>query len=51
MVEGVRDFVPIYNATLTAILIPQLRIESPAILFNRRQVDLLGLVSEKKESA
>lgn len=51
MVEGVRDFVPIYNATLTAILIPQLRIESPAILFNRRQVDLLGLASEKKESA
>jgi hypothetical protein len=51
MVEGVRDFVPIYKATLTAILIPQLRIESPAILFNRRQVDLLGLVSEKKESA
>ena len=51
MVEGVRDFVPIYNATLTAILIPQLRIESPAILFNRRQVDLLGLVSEKKEPA
>jgi hypothetical protein len=50
MVEGVRDFVPIYDATLTAILIPQLRIESPAILFNRRQVDLLGLVSEKKEA-
>jgi hypothetical protein len=49
MVEGVRDFVPLYDATLTAILIPQLRIESPAILFNRRQVDLLGLFSEKKE--
>jgi hypothetical protein len=51
MVEGVRDFVPLYNATLTAILTPQLRIESPAILFNRTQVDLLGLVSEKKEPA
>lgn len=50
MVEGVRDFVPLYDATLTAILTPQLRIESPAILFNRRQVDLLGLVSEKKEA-
>jgi hypothetical protein len=50
MVEGVRDFVPLYDATLTAILIPQLRIESPAVLFNRRQVDLLGLVSEKKEA-
>jgi hypothetical protein len=50
MVEGARDFVPLYDAKLTAILIPQLRIESPAILFNRRQVDLLGLASEKKES-
>jgi hypothetical protein len=50
MVEGARDFVPLYDATLTAILIPQLRIESPAILFNRRQVDLLGLVSEKKDT-
>jgi hypothetical protein len=49
MVEGVRDFVPIYDAKLTAILVPQMRIESPAILFNRRQVDLLGLVSEKKD--
>jgi len=49
MMEGAGDFVPIYDATLTAILIPQFRIESPAILFNRKQVDLLGLVSEKKE--
>jgi hypothetical protein len=51
MVEGVRDFVPLYNVKLTAILIPQLRIESPAVLFNRRQVDLLGLVSEIKVPA
>ena len=50
MVEGVRDFVPLYDAKVTAILTPQLRIESPAILFNRKLVDLLGLVSEKKEA-
>jgi hypothetical protein len=50
MVEGIRDFVPLYDATLTAILIPQLRIESPAVLFNRRHVDLLGLQSEKIQS-
>jgi hypothetical protein len=50
MVEGVRDFVPLYNATLTAILIPQLKIESPAVLFNRRQVDLLAQnIDIKKE--
>jgi hypothetical protein len=47
IVEGIRDFVPLYDATHTAILIPQLRIECPAILFNRRQVDLLGLLTEK----
>jgi len=50
MVEGTRDFIPLYDATLTSILIPQLRIESPAILFNRRQVDLLAQLSEKKET-
>lgn len=47
MVEGTRDFIPLYDAKLTAILIPQLRIESPAILFNRKQVDLLGLLADK----
>ncbi len=50
MVEGVRDFIPLYDATLTAILIPQLKIESQAVLFNRKQVDLLALLSDKKES-
>ncbi len=50
MVEGIRDFVPLYDAMLTAILIPQLRIDSPAILFNRKQVDTLALLTEKKES-
>jgi hypothetical protein len=51
MVEGIRDFVPLYNASLTAILIPQLKIDSPAILFNRRQVDLLALIAEKKQTS
>jgi hypothetical protein len=49
MMEGTRDFVPIYDSTLTSILIPQLRIESPAMLFNRRHVDLLALDAEKKD--
>ena len=48
MVEGVRDFIPLYDTRLTAILIPQLCIESPSLLFNRRQVDTLALLSEKK---
>jgi hypothetical protein len=50
MVEGIRDFIPLYDATLTAILIPQLKIESPAVLFNRKLVDLVALQADKKES-
>jgi hypothetical protein len=42
MVEGIRDFVPVFDTVLTAILIQNFRIESPAVLFNRRQVDLLA---------
>lgn len=49
MVEGTRDFVPLYDATLSCILIPQLKIESPALLFNRKHVDLLALKGERKE--
>lgn len=49
MIEGTRDFVPIYNSSLTAVLIPALKVESPALLFNRRQVDLLALDSQRIE--
>ncbi len=49
MVEGQRDFIPLYGATLTAILIPALKVESPAVLFNRSQVDLLALNSQRVE--
>jgi len=48
MVEGIRDFIPLYNASLKAILIPQFRIESPAILFNRRHVDTLAVLTDNK---
>jgi hypothetical protein len=48
MVEGLRDFIPLYNAKLTAVMFPQLSIESPAILFNRKQVDLFTIISDKK---
>jgi hypothetical protein len=47
MVDGSRDFVPIYNATLTAILIPTLKVDSPGIMFNRKHVDLLALKNQK----
>ncbi len=47
MAEGSRDFVPIFDAVLNAILIPNLRVESPGMLFNRKQVDLLGLQGQR----
>ncbi|PKN93312.1 MAG: hypothetical protein CVU44_10495 [Chloroflexi bacterium HGW-Chloroflexi-6] len=45
MSEGTREFVPMYDALLTAILIPALKVDSPAILFNRKHIDLLALKS------
>ncbi|MBV6396330.1 MAG: hypothetical protein HFACDABA_01928 [Anaerolineales bacterium] len=47
MAEGSRDFVPIFDAVLTAILIPNLRVESPGMLFNRSLVDLLALQAQR----
>lgn len=47
MTEGTRDFIPMFNATLTAILIPNLRIESGGMLINRRQVDLIALLNQR----
>ncbi len=47
MTEGTRDFIPVFNATLTAILIPNLRIESGGMLVNRRQVDLIALLNQR----
>jgi hypothetical protein len=47
MAEGSRDFVPIFDATLTGVLIPNLRVESPGMLFNRTQVDILALQGQR----
>jgi len=45
--DGTREFLPIFNATLTAILIPSLRIESAGMLVNRNQVDLMALLNQR----
>ena len=42
-----RSFIAIYDAVLTAILLPNLKVESPAILFNREKVDLLALLGQR----
>ncbi len=45
--EGSREFMPIFNATLTGILIPNLRVESAGMLINRNQVDLMALLHQR----
>jgi len=47
MTEGSREFIPVFNGTLTAILIPSLRVESAGILVNRRMVDLMALLNQR----
>jgi hypothetical protein len=49
MAEGTRDFIPLYNAKAKGVLIPALKIQSSVMLFNRNQVDLLGLLKQRKE--
>jgi len=46
--KGTGDFVPIYRASISSILIPSLQIETNAMLLNRRTVDLIALTSEQK---
>jgi len=47
MGEGSRQFIPIFNAKLTAILIPSLRVDCAGMLLNRTQIDLMGLISQR----
>ena len=42
-----RKFIPMYEGVLSAILIPNLKVESPGILFNREKVDLLALLGQR----
>ena len=45
--DRTRNFVPIFDAVLSAILIPNLKVESPGILFNREKVDVLALLNQR----
>jgi hypothetical protein len=47
MTEGTREFIPMFNGTLTGILIPNLRVESAGMLINRRQIDMLALLNQR----
>jgi hypothetical protein len=45
--DRTRNFMPIFDATLSAILIPNLKVESPAVLFNREQIDMVALLNQR----
>jgi len=47
MTDGSREFIPVFNATLTGVLIPNLRIETGGILVNRRHLDLVALLNQR----
>ncbi|HJS30001.1 MAG TPA: hypothetical protein VJ768_10290 [Anaerolineales bacterium] len=43
MVEGTREFLPLYDADVRTVTLKTFRMESPAVLFNRTHVDALAL--------
>jgi hypothetical protein len=45
--DKTRNFLPIFDAVLTAILLPNLKVESPGILFNREQIDMMSLLNQR----
>lgn len=45
--DGSREFIPVFKATLTGILIPNLRIEGAGMLVNRRMVDIMALLNNR----
>jgi hypothetical protein len=51
MTEGSRDFIPVFNAALNAILIPNLRVQSAGMLVNRRVIDLAALTNQRVKQA
>ena len=45
--DKTRNFIPVFESVLTAILIPNVKVESPAILFNREYVDMIALNNQR----
>jgi hypothetical protein len=45
--DKTRNFIPVYESVLTAILIPNLKAESACTLINREKVDILALLSQR----
>ncbi len=47
MFDGSREFIPMFDTVLTAILIPNLRVECPGLLINRSHADLMALLTQR----
>ena len=45
--DKTRNFIPVFDCLLTAILMPNLKVESPAILFNREHIDMMSLLNQR----
>jgi hypothetical protein len=45
--DKTRNFMPVYEAVLTAILMPNLKAESPGVLINREKIDILALLGQR----
>jgi hypothetical protein len=45
--DKTRNFIPVFDGLLTAILIANLKVESPAILFNREHIDMMALLNQR----
>ena len=45
--ENARSFIPLYEATLSAILIPNLKADSPGVLINREKIETLALLGQR----
>ena len=47
--DKTRNFIPLYEGVLSAILIPNLKVESPGILFNREKIDMMALLNQRSK--
>ena len=47
--DTTRNFIPVFDGTLSAILIQNLKVESPAILFNREHIDMMALLNQRSK--
>lgn len=50
LTEGRGDFFPLLDANLRSIQFPELELDSPALLFNRRKLDMVTLISERLDA-